>query len=327
MAKFKVVVTDYVFPNLDIEKSIFEPYDVELVAMQCKSADELMPFVVDADILLNTYLGGIDRRLFSIMKKCKLIVRYGIGVDTIDINGATEYGIMVANVPDYCLDEVSDHAIACMLALTRKLTLSDRRVRNGLWDLGYLKPMRKISNLTVGVVGMGRIGRLSAGKVSAFGARIIFSDPYVNEDSLDISAKKVTLNELVASSDVILIHAPATPETHHLFDSNLFALMQRNPVIINCARGNLIDTNALVEALSKGIVSGAALDVIEGVPPFSPDHPLCRFENVIITPHSAWYSEEALINLQRLAAEEAARVLRGEKPRSLLNPEVLSKDV
>jgi len=326
VAKFKVVVTDYVFDNLDTERSILEECDAELVVLQCKSVDEVIPFAIDADAILNTYLGGLDEHFFSTLKKCKVVVRYGIGVDTIDVKAATRYGIMVANVPDYCIEEVSDHAVACALDLIRKLTLSDRRIRQGDWGLGYLKPLHRLRGLTAGIVGMGRIGRLSAHKLNSFGVNLIFHDPFVEISiaSDGFHARKVTLEELVAESDIILIHVPATPETYHLFNKKLFSLMKREPIIINCARGTLVDTDALVDALAKGQISGAALDVIEGVPPFSPDNPLCQFDNVIITPHSAWYSEEALANLQQLAVEEVARVLKGERPKSLINPEVLS---
>ncbi len=326
MEKFKVVVTDYVFDNLDTERAIIEPCGATLLTLQCENVDELIPITVDADAILNTYLGPLDERFFSTLERCKLIVRYGIGIDTIDIKAATRHGIMVANVPDYCINEVSDHALACMLALARKLKLSDQRIHEGEWDLSYLKPVHRTGNLSVGIVGMGRIGRLSARKVAAFGAKVVFADPFINGDIIEdgLHAKKVTLEELAASSDVILIHAAATPETYHLFDAKLFDLMQKKPIIVNCARGSLIDTEALVSALLQGKISGAALDVIEGVPPISPEHPLCKFENVILTPHSAWYSEDALKSLQRLAAEEVARVLKGGLPRSLINPEVLS---
>ncbi len=168
MPSFKVVVTDHVFESMDTEREIIEQYDAELIVTQCKSVDELIPFTENADVILNTYLGFLDEKFFSTLKKCRAIVRHGIGVDTIDIKSATRHGIMVVNIPDYCIDEVSDHAIACMLALIRKLTISDRHVRSKEWDLSYIKPIRRISSLTVGIVGMGRIGRLSAKKVRRF---------------------------------------------------------------------------------------------------------------------------------------------------------------
>ncbi|HGJ65291.1 TPA: C-terminal binding protein [bacterium] len=325
MPKFKVIVTDYVFTNFDIEKSLLSDCDAELFVYQCKSVEELTPLAVDADVILNTYLGYLDDEFMSSLNKCKAIIRYGIGIDTIDVDSATKHGIMVANVPDYCIEEVSDHAVACLLALIRKITISDRYVRKGNWNLGYLKPLHRIKDLTIGIVGMGRIGRLSASKLMPFGTKLIFFDPYV-KDSISCeyyNAEKVSLEELVSISDAILIHAPSNKETYHLFNKELFFQMKRKPLIINCARGSLIKTDDLVDALTNNKISGVALDVIEDVPPFDINHPLCQFDNVIITPHSAWYSEESILNLQRLATEEAVRVLKGERPKSLVNPDVI----
>lgn len=326
MLKFKVAVTDYVFPDLDSERKILAENDAEMIIAQCESADEVVSIAKDADVILNTYFGPLDEKVFSKLQKCKAVIRYGIGTDSIDIDSATQHGIMVANVPDYCCEEVSDHAVASMLSLLRKLPLSDRRIRQGEWSLQYLKPMNRIKDLTIGIVGMGRIGRLSAKKISVFGSQIIFSDPFITEDDVKevgLNLKKVALDDLVAKSDAILIHAPAIAETYHLVDSALFQKMQRRPVIVNCARGSLIDTDALIEALSQGQISGVALDVIEGVPPLDLGSPISQFENVILSPHSAWYSEEALVDLRKLALEEVLRVLKGGHPNSLLNPAVL----
>ncbi len=325
MQKFTVVVTDHIFENLDIEREIIEQHSAKLIVTQSKNIDELIPLTENADVIINTYLELSGEKFFSTLKKCRGIVRHGIGVDTIDIKTATRHGIMVVNVPDYCLEEVSDHAIACMLALIRKLMISDRHVRSGEWEFNFIKPIHSISNMTVGIVGMGRIGRLTAKKTAIFGPKLIFTDPYIKDDiSIDnVIIKKVDLEELADKSDVILIHAPATSETYHMFNKKIFDLMDRKPIIINCARGSLIDTNALIYALENGQISGAALDVIEGVPPLAKDSPLLSFENLILTPHCAWYSEEALSNLQRMVAEEVVRILKGEKPRSLVNPDVL----
>lgn len=325
MSRFKVVVTDYVFPNLAPEKSILAEADAEVVAGQCKTRDDLLALARGADAMLNTYYGPIDGAVMDVMPNCRVIVRYGIGVDTIDIPAATQRGIPVANVPDYCIDEVSDHAVAMMLALLRKLPQSDRRVRQGDWKLAGLKPMQRISALTVGIVGMGRIGRAIAGKVAPFGPKIIFQDPFYQGDPPVPGARRVELAELLEDSDVIIIQAPSTAETRHMLNREAFARMKRKPIIVNCARGELIDTPALIEALERGLVAGAGLDVIENAPPLAADSPFLKLDNVILTPHSAWFSEGALHSLQRLAAMEVARVLRGERPKALLNPEALKK--
>lgn len=323
MSRPKVAVTDYVFPDLDPEREVLAEVGAELVAGQSKTPEEVIAVVQGADAVLNTYYGPIDGRVMDAMPDCRAIVRYGIGIDTIDIPAATERGIMVANVPDYCIDEVSDHAVAMFLSLVRKLPQADRGCREGDWALARLKPMHRTSELTVGIVGMGRIGQAIARKLGVFGPKIIFFDPYFTGEAAG-GAVGVGLTDLLRDSDVIILQAPLNPETRHLLDEAAFEKMERNPVIVNCARGELIDTDALIAALESGEVSGAALDVIEGGNPAS-DSPLFGFDNVIVTPHSAWFSAEALRSLQRLAAMEVARVLRGERPNSLLNPEVLNR--
>jgi D-3-phosphoglycerate dehydrogenase len=319
----KVVVTDYVFPNLDPETQIVAEAGGELVAAQCKTREDILALVADAHAVLNTYYGPINGEVMDAMPDCRIIVRYGIGVDTIDIAAATARGILVANVPDYCIDEVSDHAVAMSLSLVRKLPQGDRQVRAGNWKLAALKPVRRLSNLTVGIIGLGRIGRAIATKLAVFGPKLVYVDPYAKD--APAGAQSVTLAELYQRSDIIIVQAPATPETKHLLDGKAFAAMARKPIIVNCARGELIETPALIQALQSGQVSGAGLDVIDGAPPLPADSLLCQFDNVILAPHSAWFSEDALFSLQRLAAMEVARVLRGERPKSLLNPEALNK--
>jgi D-3-phosphoglycerate dehydrogenase len=322
MSRFKVAVTDYVFPNLDPETEVLAEVDAELVPGQSKTKDDVLALVRGVDAVLNTYFGPIDGEVMDAMPSCRIIVRYGVGVDTIDIPAATARGIMVANVPDYCVDEVSDHAVAMLLALVRKLPQGDRRVRAGDWALAPLKPITSLRGMTVGIVGMGRIGREIARKLAVFGPPIIYHDPYAAGPDLACYLP-VSLDDLFASAQAIILQAPATPETHHLFSDAAFAAMANKPIIINCARGELIDTDALVRALEAGQVSAAGLDVIEDAPPLAVDHPLLTFNSVLITPHSAWLSEQALHNLQLFAAMEVARALRGERLNSLLNPEVL----
>jgi len=322
MGKFKVAVSDYVFPNLEPEREILGPLGAEVVGQQCKTVEELISISKDADALLNCYFKPVGEAVFAACTKLRVVVRYGIGVDTIDIPAATRHGIMVANVPDYCLDEVSDHTIALLFALARKIVLSDRRVKGGDYSLAVLKPLPKLQGKTVGFLGFGRIGRLVAAKLASIGFRFLFFDPFVKEETVG-EARKVSLPELLAQSDFLLVHAPETSETRHLLNQATFRLLKPTACLVNTARGGIVDTAALVEALESGRLAGAALDVVEGVPPIASDHPLCRIENVILTPHSAWYSEEALEELQVRAAREVARVLTGERPKALLNPEAL----
>jgi D-3-phosphoglycerate dehydrogenase / 2-oxoglutarate reductase len=322
MGKFKVVVTDYVFPNFNPEQEIFAPLGAELVAGQSKCPEDLLKLVPGAHAMLNTYYGPIDAQIMDAMPECKAIIRYGIGVDTIDIPAATQRGIMVANVPDYCIDEVSDHAVGMLLALLRKLPQGDRDIRAGTYSLAPLKPMTRINATTIGIVGFGRIGQAIAKKLVAFGPKIVFFDPYYKGNDFP-TLESVSLDQLYQVADGIILQAPATPKTKNMLDNAAFAKMARKPVIVNCARGELIDNDALITALKNGAISGAALDVVTGTPPAENFGALLDFNNVLVTPHSAWFSAEALTSLQRLAAMEVARVLQGERPKSLLNPEVL----
>jgi D-3-phosphoglycerate dehydrogenase len=324
MAKYKVVVTDRVFPNLDPEKKVLEPLGVEILGGQCQSLDEIISLSKDASAILNCYFKPIGEEIFQACSRLKAVVRYGIGVDTIDIPAATRHGIMVANVPDYCQEEVADHTTSLLLALARKIVLANKRVKHGEWDLSCLKPMARLRGMTVGFAGFGRIARLVGNRLTTFGVNLIFYDPYVQENVVD-KANKVTLEELLKQSDFLLIHTPETEETRHLLNRERFALMKQTACIINTARGGIIETSALIESLQSGRLAGAALDVIEGIPPITPDHPLCQMDNVILTPHSAFYSEDSMIDLQVKAAQEVARVLSGERPLSLLNPEVLKR--
>jgi D-3-phosphoglycerate dehydrogenase len=227
---------------------------------------------------------------------------------------------MVANVPDYCMDEVSEHTIALLLALARKVVISDKKIKAGDYSLKYIKPMFRLQGETVGFLGFGRIGRLTAMKLANFGLNRIFYDPYLRQDIIE-DVRKVSLDEILKTSDYLLIHTPETKETRNLLNRERLSLMKPGACIVNTARGGIIDTAALVEILQSGKLGGVALDVVEGA--ITAEHPLCQMDNIILTPHSAWYSEDALRKLQSMAAEEMAKVLSGQRPKSLLNPEVL----
>ncbi len=325
MSKLKVVVTDYVFENFNSEEKILGEIGAELRVFQCKNPQELKEKVKDADAILNTYLSPLDREIFKHAPDLKIIVRYGIGVDTINIKDATEFGIMVANVPDYCVEEVADHAMALFLALARKIVISDKNVKKGNWSLSYLKPLKGISEMTAGIVGFGRIGKAIAGRLTPFGLKILFFDPYLKESTIT-GNKKVDFDTLVETADVIFIQCPATDSTYHLFNREVFSKMKKSPLVINTARGKILDTDSLIWALENGLISGAALDVIEDESRVQEkDFPLKSYDNVILTPHSAWYSENSIRKLQQKAAEEVVRGLTGKRPRSLINPEVLER--
>lgn len=313
MATHKVYVTDHVFKNLDPERAILKDMDCELIELSIKDSSELKEAAADAEVLLNTYLPNLSAEVMDSLPNLKGIVRYGIGVDTIDLQAAKERGIQVANVPDYCIDEVSDHAVALALTLVRKTALSSNRIKAGDYGLNYVHPIRGLRSSTVTVVGYGRIGKRIARKMEAFGCKLQFCDPFVESDEL---AAKVTLDEACENSDIIILQSPSVPETHHMLNVETFSKMQKKPYIVNTARGDLIDTAALEQALITGQISGAGLDVVEGYASLDADFSLCKYENVILTPHSAWVSEDALVALQSLAAQEVRRILKGEKLRS-----------
>lgn len=321
--KFKVVVTDYEFASLEIERKILKEVDAELIATQCKSEDDLIKVARDADGLLNLYFGPISEKVLGSLKKCKVVSRYGIGVDTIDIEAATRYGIIVTNVPSYCVDEVSDHAMSLILACARKIVALNEAVKDGIWDFKLSKPVFRIRGKTLGLIGFGKIGRMMAKKARSFGFNILFYDPYMpSHIANEYFAKSARIDTLLKESDFVSLHLPLNEKTRYFFDEEKFKLMKKTAFLINVARGGIMDTNSLYKALKEEWIAGAALDVIDRIPPLEKNNPLLELENLIITPHAAWYSEESIAQLQETAAKEVARVLKNEWPLSVVNPEV-----
>lgn len=322
--KYKVVVTDYEYQSLHWEEKEVASVGGILVPCQLKTEEELIQECKDADALLVQY-AKITRRVIENLEKCKIIVRYGVGVDSLDIEAATEHGIYIANVPDYGLEDVADHAMALLLAAVRKVLYLHNKVVNDQWDYKLAKPLYRLRGKTLGLMAFGNIARMVANKAKAFGINVQVYDPYLSEKiANEYDVRIVDFDTLIKTSDFISIHAPVTPETYHVFNKNVFKQMKPNCIIVNTARGALINENDLVEALEKGYIAGAALDVTDPEP-ISKDSKLKSMENVIITPHAAWYTEEAQDSLQRQAAQEVARVLSGEKPLNLVNKMVQPK--
>jgi D-3-phosphoglycerate dehydrogenase / 2-oxoglutarate reductase len=267
----------------------------------------------DADAVLVTY-AKLPPNLLKELRRCKVIGRFGLGVDNIDLPAAAALGITVTYVPDYCLHEVSDHAVALLLALARKIPLANKVVQSGRWELGPIVPIRRLVGQTLGLVGFGNIPRLVAPKAQAFGLKVVAFDPYAPAEVFTAAgAESVSFDRLLQTSDFISVHAPLTPETRGLLNAAAFAKAKKGVLIINTARGPLIDEPSLIAALDSGQVGGAALDVVT-VEPLAKDSPLLGRDNVILTPHTAYYSVEALQELQTKAATDVARVLSGEKP-------------
>jgi len=318
MRRPKVVVTDYVFPSLEIEHAVLGAVNAEVVAMRATSEDQLLDVIADADALLVCY-APITRRVIDRLQRCRIIARYGIGVDNVDVTAASARGIIVTNVPDYCIDEVSDHAVALLLACARKVPYLDRRVRGDRWDARDAVPMRRVRGQVLGLVGFGRIPRRVADKARPLGLEVVAFDPFVGDAEMSAhDVGNVTLDVLLGRSDFVSVHAPLTPETRGMIGEAALRAMKPTAYLINTARGPLVAEAALVRALREGWIAGAALDVLETEPP-GPDHALRRLDNVILTPHVAFYSEESVQDLQRKAAEEVRRVLSGESPRYPVN--------
>src|SRR5947209_2553778 len=301
----KVVLTDYVWDSPDVERTTLDGL-ATLVALKTKTPAEFLPEATDCDALLNTYAGPITADVLKQMPRCRIIARYGIGVDTIDVDAATAAGIIVTNNPTYCIEEVAEHTMALLLACARKVPFYDRMVRAGKWAVPPGKPIFRLAGQTLGLVGFGRIGKQVAARAAAFGMRILFHDPYLQGEGTD-------LQTLLRSSDFVSLHPPLTPQTRRLIGDAQLRLMKPTAYLINCARGPVIDTDALVRALDTGTIAGCALDTTDPEPLPDP-HPLRGRENVILQPHVAWYSEESMRGVQAGAPSEVHRVLTGTWP-------------
>jgi D-3-phosphoglycerate dehydrogenase len=258
------------------------------------------------------------------MPKCKIIARYGIGVDTIDLEAATKAGIIVTNNPTYCIEEVAETTMALLLACARKTAFYDRLVRTARWEVPPGKPMFRLKGSILGLVGFGNISRQVAVRAAAFGVRVLFSDPYIQQGQFDVPGKRVELQEMLQQSDFISLHPPLTPETRKMINDEALSKMKPTAYLVNCARGPIVDTDALVRALDAKKIAGCALDTTDPEPLPNP-HPLRGRENVIITPHTAWYSEQAMTGLQAGAPNEVRRVLSGQWPVNVVNRAVKGK--
>jgi D-3-phosphoglycerate dehydrogenase / 2-oxoglutarate reductase len=311
---FKVLLTDYEFEHLQYEEEVFQEsgLDIEFIKDQCKTEEEVIEMAKEADAILNQY-APISRRVIESLEKTKVISRYGVGVNTINLDAAKEKGIIVANVPDYGMEEVSNHALALLLSWARKVTLLNNEVKKGNWDFKACVPIHRFNEQTVGVLGFGRIPRRFVEKVKPLGFKTAAYDPFVSaEEMVAVGVQKMELDEIIRESDFLSIHVPLIDDTFHLINEERLNQMKKNAVIINTARGPIIDEKALARALENKIIAGAALDVTENEP-INMDSPLLKMDNVIITPHSAWYSEEAMIELRQKAAKNIVHVLVGEK--------------
>jgi D-3-phosphoglycerate dehydrogenase len=315
----RVVVTDYSFDSLDVERAVLEPLGVELIARAHCKPDELRALVADADCVI-TQFAPVNAAVIGAMRRARAIVRYGVGVDNVDLDAAQARGIPVCNVPDYCIDEVADHTFAFILALTRQVVANAAEVRAGRWRLAVPLPdMRAVCELTVGIVGFGRIGRAVAQRLVAFRARLLVHDPLVPAADIERSGStSATLADLLAGSDLVTLHCPSTAATRRLLNREAFARMKPGALLVNVGRGDLVETASLIEALEQGRLRGAALDVCDPEP-VPPDSPLLRMDNVLVTAHIASASVKAVRTLRETAARLAARAIRGETLANVVN--------
>lgn len=314
----KAVITDYQYESIETERSIIEGAGFTLKDYQAKETKDLIPIVEDAQAVITQY-SDINAEVISHMKQARMIIKYGIGVNNIDCEAAAKKGIYVCNVPDYGVEEVSDHAVAMILALGRKLPILTDAFRNGDWGYRSVVPLYRLRECTVGLVGFGRIPQLVAGKLKGFGIRILAFDPYISEQMAEEAGVMLAeMDQIIKESDFISVHCPLTKDTYHIIGKEEFHKMKSTAYIINTARGGIIDEAALIEALKANEIAGAGIDVFEQEPA-GPDNELLHFPNVIATPHSAWYSEVAIAALQRKVAEEVVNVLQGNHPFNCVN--------
>lgn len=309
---YKVVLTDQVFPDTATEEAILAGIEGELKVLEDASAKRIVSEAADADALLTTY-AAIDAETIAALGRCKVISRYGIGVDNIDLDAAKTAGITVTNVPDYCVEEVADHTMSLLLALARKLLPGHSSVEAGGWGIKPIRPLHRIRGQQLGLLGFGNIGRAVAARAVAFGFDVRVYDPYLTaEDAGPVAALEPDLAAILTTSDAISIHAPLTPATRGLINSESLDQMKPGAVLVNTSRGPIVDTAAVISALRSGKLAGAGLDVFETEPPDA--KALQGVPNLIATPHSAFYSEEAIKESQTKAATCVVRVLRGEEP-------------
>ena len=307
-----IAITDSPFPSLEPAKQKLARLDPEYRVAKSSSANDILAVARDADAILVTY-AKLPGELLRQLTRCKAIGRFGLGVDNIDLAAAKALGIAVNYVPDYCLREVSDHAMALLLALARKVTLANKLVQSGRWEVPPLVPPRRLEGQVLGLIGFGNIPRMLAPKAKAFGLKVLAHDPYVAKETLNAAGVEgVSFDNLLARADFISVHAPLLPATRGLMNAAAFAKMKNGACLINTARGPLVDEAALVTALDSGHLGGAALDVVT-TEPLPKDSVLLGRDNVILTPHTAFYSVEALEELQSKCANDVARVLSGEK--------------
>ena len=326
MPKFKVYISDFDYPDNSIEKSILEPIGAEVIGLKCKTGEGLAELAGDADAILQQY-AKILRPTIEKLKKCKIIARYGVGVDILDIKAAYEHGIIVTNAPDYCIDEVADHAITLSFMLIRSIPKYNAKVHEGSYQWqDWNVPIQRFRGGVYGLRGFGRIAQNLARKLTAFGFHIVAYDPYISESFMNTcGVEKVSLDELLKASHIVNVMTPYTKETHHMINEKTLSMMRKDAYLVGVSRGKCVDNTALYHALKNGHIAGAALDDPEEEPMkmtnWSPkDNKLFTLDNCFFTPHSAYVSKQSLEECRRVASNNVKAVLLGEKPFDIVHP-------
>lgn len=320
MKKFRVVLTDYMYETIQPFYDVYNQYeDIEFVPLQLTEKRDILRETEFADAVM-VHFDQIDKDVISNLKNCRIIARSAVGYDNIDLDAASAAKIPVTNVPDYCVEEVSNHTLMMILNSAKKFNQLEANVKKGLWgDFAIAKPIHAVRGQTLGLLGCGRIARCLAVKAQVFGIKVIAYDPYIKPEAVkDLGVTLVSREELLAQSDFISMHLLLNEDTRKSINADFFKKMKNSAIFVNTARGGLVDEDALIEALRTGEIAGAALDVLteEGI---DKDAPLQKFDNVIITPHAAWYSEQAFYTLLTSAAQEVVRALHGEPVKNQVN--------
>jgi D-3-phosphoglycerate dehydrogenase len=321
MDRFRVAITDCDHGSIEEEKEEFARIGAELVLEQVHEEGDLIRLCREADDFITQY-AVFSRKVLENLPKCKVISRYGVGVDSVDLRAATDLGIIVTNVPDYCMDEVADQTVSMLLALIRKTVFFDKQVKAGLWDFRTGVPMHRIRGKTLGLIGCGKIGLEVARRISGFGVGVIAFDPYIAKAPGGIELKDY--DSVLKDSDFISIHCPLNQSTRHLVGDREFRKMEKRPIVINTSGGPIVDEEALIRALELDLISGVGLDVLEKEPPGS-DHPLLSRNNVVLSPHISFYSVESISELKRRTAKNVVDALTAKWPASVVNSDVRGK--
>ena len=316
---YKVAVTDDRYGTYEIEKNVLKEIDAEVTVYNCKTAEEVIDACRDADgIMVN--LAPMPGEVIEKLDKCRVISRYGVGYDNVDAAACTAKGIQLTNVSDYCMEEVSDHALALLLSCARKTARRDAQVRQGRWNVGSADPIYRISGKVFAFLGFGTIARCLNRKIKGLGfSRVLVYDPFIDEKTInEAGCEKADWEAALGKSDFISVHMPLNEKTRGIIDEKAFGLMKPGTILINTSRGPVINENALIEALKKGIINSAGLDV-HRKEPLEADNPLLRIENCVLTDHVGWYSEESVEELKRKVAENVRDALLGRPPRYPIN--------